>query len=168
MQMPFTPFHLGPAFLLGELFEKKVNFFSILTGSIIIDVRATYCLFAGCLPLHGPFHTFLAATIIGLLLAWFIYSQRTWLQKVTDKLRIEQSYSFNSVILGSIIGTWSHVILDAPLYTDITPLWPATTNPLLWTIGPLTIYMFCALSFIPATVIFIYRYWKRDSKKQTS
>ncbi|TQD28360.1 hypothetical protein [Methanolobus vulcani] len=119
--MPFTPFHLGPAFLLGELFEKKVNLFSILIGSIIIDVRATYCLFAGCRPLHGPLHTFLAATIVGLLIAWLIFSQRKWLQKITNKLRIEQSYSLNSIILGSIIGTWSHVLLDAPLYTDISP-----------------------------------------------
>jgi membrane-bound metal-dependent hydrolase YbcI (DUF457 family) len=159
--MPFTPFHLGPAFLLGEVFEKKVNLFSILIGSIIIDVRATYCLFTGCRPLHGPLHTFLAATVIGLLIAWFIYSQKAWLQKITDKLRIKQSYSLNSIILGSIIGTWSHVILDSPLYTDITPLWPATNNPFLWTIGPLTIYEFCVFSFLPAIVIFIYRYGKR-------
>jgi membrane-bound metal-dependent hydrolase YbcI (DUF457 family) len=164
--MPFTPFHLGPAFLLGELFEKKVNLFSILIGSIIIDVRATYCLFAGCRPLHGPLHTFLAATIVGLLIAWLIFSQRKWLQKITNKLRIEQSYSLNSIILGSIIGTWSHVLLDAPLYTDISPFWPISDNPLLWTIGPLTIYMFCALSFIPAISIFIYRCWKRNTKNQ--
>jgi hypothetical protein len=111
--------------------------------------------------LHGPLHTFLAATVIGLLIAWFIYSQKAWLQKITDKMRIEQSYSLNSIILGSIIGTWSHVILDSPLYTDITPLWPATNNPFLWTIGPLTIYEFCVFSFLPAIVIFIYRYGKR-------
>ncbi|MBP1909632.1 metal-dependent hydrolase [Methanolobus bombayensis] len=164
--MPFTPFHLGPIFLLGEIFEKKVNLFSILIGSIIIDIRATYCLFAGCRPLHGPLHTFLAATIVGLLIAWLIYSQRTWLQKITDKLRIEQSYSFNSTILGSIIGTWSHVVLDSPLYSEITPLWPSTSNPLLWEISSVTIYALCAVSFLPATIIFIYRYWKRDSKSQ--
>jgi fructose-specific phosphotransferase system IIC component len=159
--MPFTPFHLGPAFLLGELFEKKVNLFSILIGSIIIDVRATYCLFAGCRPLHGPFHTFLAATIVGLLIAWLIFSQRKWLQKITNKLRIEQSYSLNSIILGSIIGTWSHVILDAPLYTDISPFWPISGNPLLWVMGSSTIYALCAVSFVPASVIYCYRYRKR-------
>jgi membrane-bound metal-dependent hydrolase YbcI (DUF457 family) len=161
--MPFTPFHLGPAFLLGELFEKKVNLFSILIGSITIDVRATYCLFAGCRPLHGPFHTFLAATIIGLLIAWLIFSQRMWLRKITDKLRIEQSYSLNSIILGSITGTWSHVILDSFLYTDITPLWPLSLNPLLAVAGSGTIYIICVLLFLSATVIFFQRYRKRNT-----
>lgn len=164
--MPFTPFHLGPAFLLGELFEKKVNLFSILLGSIIIDVRATYCLFTGCRSLHGPFHTFLAATIVGLILAWVIFSQRRGLQKITEKLRIEQSYSLNSIILGSIIGTWSHVLLDSPLYTDITPLWPMSANPLLWIMSSGTIYALCAVSFLPAIAIFIYRYQKRKPGKQ--
>ncbi|WMW26327.1 hypothetical protein RE474_06340 [Methanolobus sediminis] len=132
-----------------------------MIGSIIIDVRATYCLFAGCRPLHGPLHTFLAATIVGLLLAWLIYSQRTWLQKVSDILRVEQSYSFNSIIIGSIIGTWSHVILDSPLYTDITPLWPLSANPLLWILSSGTIYALCAVSFLPAIAIFIHRYRNR-------
>lgn len=158
--MPFTPFHLGPAFLLGELLGKRVNLFSILLGSIIVDVRATYCLFAGCRPLHGPFHTFLSATLIAFLLAWLLFSQRRWLQKVTDKLRIEQTYSFMSVISGSIIGTWSHVLLDSFLYTDIRPLWPLTANPLLKAVGSETIYLICLLSFLPAMGIYGYRHLK--------
>lgn len=163
--MPFTPFHLGPALLLGELFEKKVNLISILIGSIIIDARATYCLFAGCRPLHGPLHTFLAATIIGLLLTWLVFSQRMWLRKITDKLRMEQSYSFPSILTGAMIGTWSHVLLDSPLYTDIIPLWPLASNPAFQTISSGTIYAACALSFIPGIAIFIYRYRKRNEEQ---
>ncbi len=158
--MPFTPFHLGPAFLLGELFEKKVNLFSILLASIIVDVRATYCLFAGCRPLHGPFHTFLSATVIAFLLSWLLFSQRQWLQKVTDKLRIEQTYSSLSIIIGSLIGTWSHVLLDSFLYTDIRPLWPLIANPLIGLTESGTLYLLCLLSFLPATGIYCCRYWK--------
>ena len=159
--MPFTPFHLGPAFLLGEIFEKRVNLFSILLGSIIVDVRATYCLFAGCRPLHGPLHTFLSASVVAFLLAWLLFSQRQWLQKVTDKLRIEQTYSFMSVVTGLLIGTWSHVLLDSFLYTDIRPLWPLTSNPLLGLTESGIVYLLCLLSFLPATGIYCYRYWKR-------
>jgi membrane-bound metal-dependent hydrolase YbcI (DUF457 family) len=159
--MPFTPFHLGPAFLLGELFEKRVNLFSILLGSIIIDLRATYCLFAGCRPLHGPLHTFIGATFIALLIAWLLFSQRLWLQKITDKLRIEQTFSFMPVMTGSIIGTWSHVLLDSFLYTDIRPLWPMTNNPFLGMAGAGTVYLLCLLFVLPATGIYCYRNWKR-------
>ncbi|WP_342303822.1 hypothetical protein [Methanolobus sp. ZRKC5] len=159
--MPFTPFHLGPAFLLGELFEKKVNLISILLGSIIIDVRATYCLFAGCWPLHGPLHTFLSATVIAFLLAWMLFSQRNWLQKITDKLKIEQTYSFISIMTGAIIGTWSHVLLDSFLYMDIRPLLPLPNNPLLGLVSSGAIYLICLLSFLPATGIYCYKYLKR-------
>jgi len=160
--MPFTPFHLGPAFLLGEMFEKRINLISILLGSIIIDVRATYCLFSGCRPLHGPFHTFLNATVIALLLSIFLFSQKEWLQKITDKLRIEQTYSFISIATGTLIGTFSHVLLDSFLYMDIKPLWPLETNPFSGMALSGTIYLLCILSFIPALGIYLHRYLKRD------
>lgn len=159
--MPFTPFHLGPAFLLGELFEKKVNLISILLGSIVIDVRAAYCLFTGCRPLHGPLHTFLSATVIAFLLAWVLFSQGYGLQKITEKLKIEQTYSFMSVMTGAIIGTWSHVLFDSFLYTDIRPLWPLESNPFLGLVDSEAMYLMCLLSFLPATGIYYYRYWKR-------
>ncbi|MDW7732614.1 MAG: hypothetical protein SCH66_09335 [Methanolobus sp.] len=160
--MPFTPFHLGPAFLLREIFEKRINLISILLGSVIVDVRATYCLFAGCRPLHGPLHTFLNATLIALLLSLFLFSQRERLQKITEKLRIEQTYSFMSIIAGSLIGTWSHVLLDSVLYIDIRPLWPLAANPFLAVTESGTIYLVCMLSFLPAMVIYLQRYLKRQ------
>ncbi|MDY0388519.1 MAG: metal-dependent hydrolase [Methanolobus sp.] len=160
--MPFTPFHLGPAFLIGEIFEKKVNLLSILLGSIIIDIRASYCLFAGCRPLHGPLHTFLSATVIAFLLAWLLFSQRNSLQKITDKLKIEQTYSFMSLMTGAVIATWSHVLLDSFLYTDIQPLWPLTVNPFLGLLNSGAIYVMCLLSFLPATGIYCYKYLKRN------
>ncbi|TGC08977.1 hypothetical protein [Methanolobus halotolerans] len=160
--MPFTPFHLGPAFFLGELFEKKVSIISILLGSIIIDVRAIYCLFTGCRPLHGPLHTFMIATAIAFMLSFLLYSQRQRLQAVTRMLRIEQNYSFMSIITGALLGTWNHVLLDSFLYIDILPLWPLQTNPFLGITESGTLYMICLLSFLLATVIYLHRYFKRE------
>lgn len=159
--MPFTPFHLGPALFIGEVLEKRVNLFSILLGSIIIDVRAAYCLYSGCRPLHGPLHTFLSATLVAFIIAWLLFSQGARLQKVSDRLRIRQTYSFASVLLGSLLGTWSHVLLDSFLYTDIRPLWPLTGNPLLGMTGYGKVYMLCILLFLPAGGIYCYRYRKR-------
>lgn len=158
--MPFTPFHLGPAFLLGEIFRKKVSLISILLGSIIIDVRATYCLFAGSRPLHGPLHTFLSATVIAFLLAGVLFSQKLWLQRINDKMRIKQTYSFMALLAGSLIGTWSHVLLDSFLYTDIRPFWPLTANPFIGIVGSGPIYLLCLLSFLVATGIYLHRYRK--------
>jgi hypothetical protein len=158
--MPFTLFHLGPALFLGEVFKRQADLISILLGSIIVDVRAAYCLFAGCRPLHGPLHTFLGATLIALLLAWVVFSHRIRLQRVTDRIRIRQAHSFMPVLAGSLIGTWSHVLLDSFLYMDIMPLWPLTSNPLLGMLDPGTVYLMCLLFFLPAAGSYCYRYWK--------
>ncbi len=161
--MPFTLFHLGPALLLGEVFRRKADLISILLGSVVIDIRAAWCMFTGCRPLHGPLHTFAGATLIALLLAWMVFSYRAQLQRATGRTRIRQAPSFMPMLAGSLIGTWSHVLLDSFLYMDIMPLWPLTANPLFRTLDPGTVYMLCILSFLPATGIYCYRYRKRGN-----
>jgi membrane-bound metal-dependent hydrolase YbcI (DUF457 family) len=96
------------------------------------------------------------------MLAWLVFSQRQWLQKVTERFRIIQTYSFTSILMGALIGTWSHVLLDSFLYTDIIPFWPLRANPLLGMAGPGVIYLICLLTFLPATGMYFYRYSKRS------
>jgi len=50
--MPFALFHLGPALFLGEVSRRKADLISILLGSVMIDIRAAWCMFTGCRPLH--------------------------------------------------------------------------------------------------------------------
>lgn len=152
--MPFTLFHLGPGFFFGTLLNKWVNLPAILVGSIIVDVRAAYCLFTGVCPLHGPLHTFLGATILSLIVAVGIYSSRDWLENASGLFKIRQNYSTKSIIIGAVLGTWTHVLLDAFLYSDIAPFWPKFGNPLVGVIGIGAIYGFCVIGFVIGGAIY--------------
>ena len=89
--MPFTPLHLGPGLLLGMIFTRWVNLPSILLASVIVDVRAIYfALFVGDLSnLHGFFHTFVGATVLGLLTIVLIWILRRPLLKASEIIKIE-------------------------------------------------------------------------------
>ncbi|MBP2030214.1 hypothetical protein J2755_001148 [Methanohalophilus levihalophilus] len=154
--MPFTPFHLGPALLLGEVFEKRVNMAAIMLGSIIVDARASYCFFTGCQPIHGPLHTYLGATFLAFLVVIGIYGERYSLEKVTSRLRMKQDYSLYSIIFGALIGTWSHVLLDSFLYTDIVPFWPMALNPFYGLLISSAVYSLCIACFIFGSSICFY------------
>jgi membrane-bound metal-dependent hydrolase YbcI (DUF457 family) len=62
------------------------------------------------------------------------------------------------MILSGVLGTWFHVLLDAPLYTDIRPFYPFQANPLYGLVGYGAMYLSCALCFIPAMGLHFYGY----------
>ncbi|MCK4634805.1 MAG: hypothetical protein KAT37_02940 [Candidatus Aenigmarchaeota archaeon] len=155
--MPFTPFHLGPGFLLGLIFRRWVNLAAILVASVIVDVRATYCLFTGCYPLHGPLHTFLGATILSLAVIIGVYVFRDQLKRISDFFKIEQDYSLQSIAIGSLLGVWVHIILDTFLYPEMHPFWPVPGNPLVGIVGSNAVYGFCIAGFIIGGAILLFK-----------
>jgi len=157
--MPLTPFHLGPGLLIGEVFEKRINMISILLASIIIDIRAIFCcFFIECTGrFHGPLHTIIGATVIALFIAIMVWSLKIQLKKFTDVFKIKNSYSSSSIILGSFIGTWLHIILDSFMHSDIIPFWPIKSNPLLGMISNGTNYLLCTIALIIGLIVYFYR-----------
>lgn len=67
--MPFTPYHIGlclPITLIDVKY-KRIDVISSLLGSIIIDIEPIIILIFNInLPLHGPFHRFLGASLLGI------------------------------------------------------------------------------------------------------
>jgi membrane-bound metal-dependent hydrolase YbcI (DUF457 family) len=57
-----------------------------------------------------------------------------------------KTLNLHPFILTGISGTILHVMLDAPLYNDILPFYPLTTNPLYDPSLTSTIYNLCLLS----------------------
>ena len=156
--MPFTPFHLGPGLALGMLLRNWINIPAILLASIIVDVRSVYCFFIGNCQLHGFFHTFLGATILGLLVIALIWSFRTPLSKISKILKIEQDYSLQSIAAGALIGVWVHITLDAFLYPEMHPFWPIEGNaPLLGVLSNPAVYGLCMIGFLIGGMIYLWR-----------
>jgi len=130
--MPFTPFHLGPALLLGALAHRRLDLPTLLVASVVIDVRAALVVFGpfdG--PVHGPLTTFLGATVVAALVAGAALSLPTRLDGLVDRLRPDATAAPIAVAAGALAGAWSHVLLDAALYYDVAPLFPLAGNPFL-------------------------------------
>lgn len=154
--MPLTPFHLGPSLLLDVLFKKRINLFAILLGSIIIDLQCAYYLITKGYPYHRFFHTFMGAIILSVLLIILIANYKKSIKKFQGFFRVNQDFSNTSIILGVIIGTFSHILLDSFLYSDIAPLWPILYNPLLGLFTYKTIYLFCMIIGVLGILLYLF------------
>ncbi|PKP52050.1 MAG: hydrolase [Candidatus Altiarchaeales archaeon HGW-Altiarchaeales-3] len=155
--MPFTPFHLGAGLLIGMIFFRRINIPAILLASVIVDFRAIYCLFIGHCPMHGFFHTFAGASILGLWVIALIYFSRAWLFKISKLFKIEQNYSLHSIVCGALIGVWVHILLDAFLYPEIHPFWPVEGNTrLLGVMSSPMVYGLCTAGFLIGGLLYVW------------
>ena len=161
--MPLTPFHLGPAFLIGIIFHRQINLASILLASTTIDIRAVYCFFFSDCHLHGPLHTYLGATVFAIIIIIIIYAGKNKLKKISNKFKLEQSYSLKSIIIGAFIGTWSHVFLDSFMHFDITPFWPIVDNPFYKIINNDLNYEITIACFVLGTIAYFYKILKHKT-----
>jgi membrane-bound metal-dependent hydrolase YbcI (DUF457 family) len=144
--MPYTPFHLGPALGLGLPFRKYVHVPTFMLANVILDVEPFLVLQYGLnYPLHGYLHTFLLSFFVGLLLGYAAFILERFVQPIYKVVLLESSSSLNlkSFLLSGALGTWLHVLLDSPLYADIQPFYPLTTNPLYNPALSIEVYSLC-------------------------
>ncbi|NVM19816.1 MAG: hypothetical protein HWN80_19090 [Candidatus Lokiarchaeota archaeon] len=166
--MPFTPFHLGPALVIGIIFIYYIDFPTLLVASVILDIEPFLVLLLDLnYPLHGFFHSFLGGTIIILPLSIIMFKIRPYLNPIMDYIKIKQKSSFPNILTASIIGIYLHLLLDAPLYSDIQPFFPLNFNPFL-NISDLwsnITYLFCGYCFLVAIILY-FVYIAIQSKKE--
>ncbi len=148
--MPFTPYHFGPAVIIGILLFPFIDFTTIMIASVILDLEPlVIILFDFPMPLHAFFHTYLGATIFALSLSICIYPFRKHLNAMVSLFGLEQDSSFQHIIAASIIGTYSHVLLDSFLYAEMNPFYPILGNPFLGVMTGEVVYNLCfSLAFV--------------------
>ncbi|MCP8317204.1 MAG: hypothetical protein H3Z52_07770 [archaeon] len=156
--MPFTPFHWGPALLIGMLFFSILDLPALLLSSVIPDLEGIYVLMSGSpLPLHGFFHSYLGASILGVMVAIMVYYLYGFLRKIMKLFMLEQKSSFKRILYTSLFGVYSHVFLDSFLYGEMMPFYPLDSNPFLGLISAYQIYWFSMVSFPLGLALYAYR-----------
>lgn len=164
--MPFTPLHLGPAVLIGFILLRYLELPTFIVASVLVDLEPLMILVLGLPgPLHGFFHSLLGASVAAAMLAGVMLSVRGSLEPVYMFLRLEGDGRHRRFLVAALLGTWSHVLLDAPLYGDLRPFYPFGGNPFLGVdqyLG-LGVYNFCVLSGVIGLALFISRiFWARE------
>jgi membrane-bound metal-dependent hydrolase YbcI (DUF457 family) len=163
--MPFTPFHMGPSLLIGLIFFPYLYIPSILLGSIIVDLEPLAFLILDLPVLHLFFHTFLGATIMAILGSVVLILLRGVFEKIMTFFLLPQTASPIKITVVTIIGAYSHIILDGFLYSEMQPFWPILGNPFLGLVSSSSVYLFCVICFIIAIPLYIIQIWR--VKKRT-
>lgn len=116
--MPFTPFHLGPALPIKSFAPRSFSLLIFAASQVAIDIEVVFHLWRDHAHIHQHAHTFLGATIIALIL-WFLFSRLS-------------PHSHRTVLVSSFLGTYSHIILDCFMHSDMAPFYPLSAyNPIL-------------------------------------
>lgn len=154
MFVPFTLFHLGPSLALGLPLRRKLHLPTFLVASVAVDVEPFLVFLFGLdYPLHGYLHTFLLALPYGVMIGYIMFLFERYLGDLWHAVLLEEGFSSKSpFIVGGVFGTISHVLLDAPLYSDIRPFYPLGVNPIYDPSVTEAIYAFCAVSFLMGIV----------------
>ena len=104
--------------------------------------------------LHGFTHTYLGATLVALMsvlvgrpVCQFLSSR--WTPDPSFpllSLRGPKRISWPAAIAGAFVGTYSHVLLDSIMHSDMQPLAPwSHTNALLSVISVGSLHLVCVL-----------------------
>ena len=165
--MPLTPFHLGPGLFFGMLAKRFFNLFAFLLGSVVMDFEPLiWLLITRCYscPHHGFFHSILGAVTGSAILALILWLYRDKLSGLSQRLKIEQSFSFAVLFFSSLSAWLIHLFFDSLTHYDVFPFWPSHYNPLL--LGRRIIsaehLIFVGLGLLG--LAFVYRYYYKTIK----
>jgi len=165
--MPFTPYHFGPALLIGVIFFPFISVGAIMVSSVIVDLEPfTIIIYRTGMPLHGFFHTYLGASLAALATAGVWWVLRNPLNEFLSLFRVQQDASFKKILFTCVLGTCSHVFLDSFLYAEMNPFFPILGNPFLGMLSGSLIYDFCTACLVIGGLAYFFRFclmWKRDT-----
>lgn len=176
--MPFTPFHMGPGLAVKAVGGRRFSLTVFGFSQIAIDIEPLLRMIRGDALLHGFTHTYLGATLVGLV---SVTIGRPVCQFFLDRLRPdpgtsllnwlcgEKRISWLSAIAGAFVGTYSHVFFDSIMHADMHPLAPLSrANGLLHIVTIENLHAVCVLSGLLGAALMIAVYLVRRGPRGES
>jgi len=171
--MPFTPFHMGAGILIKSILQSSFSLMIFGWSQIVMDIQPLIALITEEGKLHGFSHTYIGAILLALFSA---VSGKHLSEFILKLLRIKKEnnpiiISWRVVFISASIGTFSHVILDSIMHSDMEPFYPISLlNPLLHTISVSQLHKILLYSgLVGAAVYYLVQYiiYKRSKNVKT-
>lgn len=163
--MPFTPFHMGPGLAIKAAAGRHFSLMVFGFSQVAIDLEPLVRIIRGDAVIHGFTHTYAGATLIGAASAAAGRPVCQWLLRwwppdpaspLLARLRGPELISWRAAIVGAFAGTYSHVLLDGIMHSDVRPLAPLSdANPLLHAVPVADLHILCVLAGVLGALIML-------------
>ncbi|MCU7884657.1 MAG: hypothetical protein KZQ82_10715 [Candidatus Thiodiazotropha sp. (ex Lucinoma annulata)] len=155
--MPFTPLHMGPGILIKALLQGSFSLMVFGWAQIVMDVQPLFVLITGDGHMHGFSHTYVGATLLAIFSALsgkYMSELGLKILRISDKdnlLKIGWWVSF----ISAFIGTYSHVLLDSIMHSDLEPYYPLSQeNGLLGLVTVSQLHQFCVYTAVVGVIVY--------------
>ena len=166
--MPFTPIHMGPGIILKSLLQGSFSLMVFGWTQIVMDIQPLIVLISGEGHLHGFTHTYIGAIFIAIfsgLTGKYLSEFGLKILKVSENDN-PISIMWWVVFLSAFIGSFSHVLLDSIMHSDVEPFYPFTLdNQFLEMISVSILHKVCLYSGLVGAAIYYGMNWKITTKK---
>jgi membrane-bound metal-dependent hydrolase YbcI (DUF457 family) len=164
--MPFTPYHFGPAALIGLPLKRWIDIPVFVLVNVAIDLEpGAVMVFNLDYPLHGYIHTFLFGGLVGVVwgvIAYILF--RRFFAFLMRFFGLPYQPTLLNMTLSGLFGGWLHILFDSVLYKEMNPFWPMLGNPLHAVVRYRTVFLICEVSLIAAVVIYPALAWHNYRK----
>ncbi|MBQ1784508.1 MAG: hypothetical protein II007_12730 [Gammaproteobacteria bacterium] len=144
--MPFTPLHMGPGLLFKALSQGSFSLMVFGWAQILMDIQPLLVMAGGGGQLHGFSHTLIGASLIGgaaIISGKYLGQLGLRLLGLGSACPIRWTVAVTSGLLGS----YSHVLLDALMHADVELFFPLSdARPLLGLVSYGRLELFCGLT----------------------
>ena len=160
--MPFTPFHMGPGILVKALMQSSFSLMVFGWTQIVMDIQPLIVLISGEGHLHGFSHTYIGATLLAIVAALsgkYLSQIGLWLLKIRPSISV--GIPWWVVFLSAFIGSFSHVLLDSIMHSDVQPFFPITlNNAFLGMVSIPVLHKVCLYSGLAGTALYYFLQWR--------
>lgn len=132
--MPFTPFHMGIGVFTKALLQGSFSLMVFGWAQIVMDIQPLIVLLTGEGHLHGFSHTYIGAILLAIFSAVSgkLLSEFGLLIIGVSKKSNPIKIGWWVVFLSAFVGTFSHVLLDSIMHSDVQPFYPLSLENSLW------------------------------------
>jgi hypothetical protein len=171
--MPFTPIHMGPGLAVKAALGRRFSLMVFGFSQVAMDIEPLVRMIRGDTVIHGFTHTYLGATIVGVVAALVGRPLCNRLLRFfrpgpgfgfLQWLGVTEEIGWRASLTGAFIGTYSHVLLDSVMHSDMAPLFPwRESNFLQGAISIEALHMLCVASGLiaVAALCLVYLLWGR-------
>jgi membrane-bound metal-dependent hydrolase YbcI (DUF457 family) len=155
--VPVTPFHFGPGVLFHAVAPRRVSFIAFVAANCITDIESVYNVLNGNFPIHRFLHTFVGAVLVtAMTVALFLGTRRLARSIELPNLLEWQQLTLAPVIVGAMLGSFSHIVLDGIMHADMRPFAPwSDENPFLHAVSLGTLHLACLILGIAGGLLWL-------------